>query len=167
MYNKKQGGRICVEIMQHYMEDILNLFQDYKIEKYTYEDKGYDFLDLENCFLTIKNPENSGDLSIKIGKEFTLFFGGWHYEYTLDEEGYRKLIDDIRNIINCVKCVYSLRLENITHYALGGVMLEDSNDRKTPRNLLNGINEFKKIRTKGSKLRLIAWQTEYNKEFVF
>ena len=38
---------------------------------------------------------------------------------------------------------------------------------KAPKNILNGINEFKKVKLKGAKLRLIAWQTEYNREFVF
>lgn len=55
-----------------FVNDILNLFQDYKIEKHTDDEKGYEFLDVGHYFLTIKNPEGASDLSIKLGKEFVL-----------------------------------------------------------------------------------------------
>lgn len=153
--------------MQEYLEDSLKLFQDYKIEKHTDDEKGYEFLDVGHYFITIKNPEGANDLSVKLGKEFTLFFGGWHKEYVASEEGYKSLIDTIRAIVDCSKCVYSMRFDNKTCFALGNVISENSIYGKAPKNLLNGIEEFKKIRLKNAKLRLISWQTEYNREFTY
>lgn len=37
-----------------FVNDILNLFQDYKIEKHTDDENGYEFLDIGHYFLTIK-----------------------------------------------------------------------------------------------------------------
>ena len=37
-----------------FVNDILNLFQDYKIEKHTDDENGYEFLDVGHYFLTIK-----------------------------------------------------------------------------------------------------------------
>ena len=150
-----------------FVNDILNLFQDYKIEKHTDDEKGYEFLDVGHYFLTIKNPERASDLSIKLGKEFVLFFGGCQKEFPVDEEGYKMLIAGIRSILDCTSCVYSLRFEHKSIFAFGKVVTESSSGGKAPKNILDGINEFKKVKLKGSKLRLIAWQPEYIREFVF
>lgn len=149
------------------MEDILNLFQDYEIEKHTYDEKGYDFLDVGEYFLTIINPDDAGNLSIRIGTRFTLFFGGWHAEYIADESGYKDLIDSVRVIIDCTKCVYCLKFEHTSVFALGKVVTQNVEKGKVSKNILEGIDEFKKIKLRNARLRLIAWQTEFNKEFFF
>lgn len=149
------------------MEDILNLFQDYKIEKHTYDEKGYDFLDVGEYFLTIINPDDAGNLSIRLGKRLTLFFGGWHAEYIADENGYKDLIDSIRSIIDCTKCVYCLKFEHKSVFALGKVVTQNAEKGKASKNILDGIDEFRKIKLRNARLRLIAWQTEFNREFFF
>jgi len=153
--------------MQKYVDDIMNLFQDYKIEKHTYDEKGYDFLDVGQYFITIINPEGENNLSVKLGKEFTLFFGGWHFEYAANEEGYREIIETMRTIIDCSKCVYRLKFEHKSIFALGKVVTGGSTGSKAPKNILDGIEQFKKVKVRNAKLRLVSWQTEYNREFIF
>lgn len=153
--------------MEHYLEDFLNLFQDYKIEKHTDDEKGYEFLDVGEYFLTIINPDDAGNLSIRFGKRFTLFFGGWHTEFVADENGYQDLIASIRAIIDCSKCVYCLKFEHKSVFALGKVVAQNAEKGSPPKNILDDIDEFKKIKLKNARLRLIAWQTEFNREFNF
>ena len=38
---------------------------------------------------------------------------------------------------------------------------------KASKNILDGIDEFRKIKLRNARLRLIAWQTEFNREFFF
>lgn len=151
--------------LESFMNDILNLFQDYKIEKHTDDEKGYEFLDIGEYFLTIINPDDAGNLSIRLGKFLTLFFGGWHTEYVADENGYKDLIASIRAIIDCSKCVYCLKFENKSVFALGKVVTQDAEKGKASKNILDGIDVFKKIKCRNTRLRLIAWQTEFNREF--
>lgn len=155
------------EFIASKLDDILMLFQDYKVEKHTDDEKGYEFLDVGQYFIIIKNPEGENNLSIKLGKEFTLFFGGWHFEYTANEEGYRALIETMRTIIDCSKCVYRLKFENKSIFALGKVVTGSSTGCKAPKNILEGIEQFKKVKVRNAKLRLVSWQTEYNREFCF
>ena len=45
-------------------DELLGLLSGYKTEKHTFEDKGYDFLDVEQCFITVRSPEEANNLGI-------------------------------------------------------------------------------------------------------
>ena len=148
-------------------DELLGLLSGYKTEKHTFEDKGYDFLDVEQCFITVRSPEEANNLSIKIGNEFTLFFGGWHKEYTTDEGGFSEMVQALQSILNCSQCIYMLSLTNASRYAIGPVLSHRELNEKSIKNILYTYPEFKGVKLKNVRLRLIAWQTEHNKEVCF
>ncbi len=149
------------------IDELLSLLTGYKTEKHTFEDKGYDFLDVGQSFIMVRNPEEANNLSVKTGNEFTLFFGGWHKEYEASDEGFNELLQDVQSLINCSQCVYVLSSASSSRYALGKVLTRDEINDRTLKNIINSYQEFRGIKLKNVRLRLIAWQTEYNKEVHF
>lgn len=149
------------------INELLSLLAGYRTEKHTFEDKGYDFLDVGQCFITVRNPEEANNLSIKTGKEFTLFFGGWHKEYAADEEGFNEMIQVAQSILNCSQGVYILNSMNTSRYTIGPILSHKELKEKFIKNILHTNPEFKGLKLKNARLRLVAWQTEYNKEVCF
>lgn len=147
--------------------ELLDLLAEYRTEKHTFEDKGYDFLDVGQYFVTVRNPEETNNLSIKLGNEFTLFFGGWHKEYDANDEGFKEMVKLLQSIIDCSQCVYVLSSLSVSRYAIGKVLSEKEVNDRNVKAIINAYQEFKGIKLKNVKLRLIAWQTEYNKEVCF
>lgn len=144
--------------------ELLSLLAEYKTEIHTFEDKGYDFLDIDQVFVTVRNPEGTNNLSVKLGKEFTLFFGGWHKEYPATEEGYTEMLQVLQAITNCSQCVYVLSTFSSSRYTIGKTLSEKELNDKSVKSILNSNVAFKGVKLRNAKLRLIAWQTEYNKE---
>lgn len=147
------------------IDELLSLLAGYTTEKYTFESKGYDFLDVGHWFITVKNPEKTYDLSIKTSNVFTLFFAGTQREFAANEEGFNSLKEAMLAILNCTQCVYVLRTAQSSYYTVGKILQESELDSKTIKNIINSVPKFKKVKIKNAKLRFVAWQSEYNKEF--
>lgn len=148
-------------------DELLSLLAGYKTENHTFEDKGYNFLDVGQFFVTVKNPEKTIDLSVRIGNGFTLFFAGTQTEFEFTEEGFENLKHFMQSILNCSQCAYVLITSNGTRYSIGKVLSDKEINEKTLKNIINSCAAFKNVKLKNAKLRLIAWQTEYNKEACF
>lgn len=145
-------------------DELLRLLAGHKTEKHTYKDKGYDFLDVGQYFVTVKNPEGTNNLSVKIGNEFTLFFAGCQKEYSATEEGFAEMVKVLQAIIDCSLCVYALYTEGSSRFTIGRILKEKELNDRMIKELIYSCQEFRGIKFRNVKLRLIAWQTEYNKE---
>lgn len=146
-------------------DELLSLLAGYKTKKYTFENRGYDFLDVGQLFVKVENPEKTNDLSIKTGDVFTLFFAGTQKEFPADEQGFNELKKSVQAIIECSQCVYVLNTTNGSRYAIGDVLSEKEINNKTIKSIISSFSEFKDQKVRNGTLRLVAWQTEYNKEF--
>ena len=147
------------------IDELLSLLVGYETQKYTFENKGYDFIDVGQLFVKVKNPEKTNDLSIKTSDVFTLFFAGTQKEFPANEQGFNELKILVQAILDCSQCVYVLNTTDGSRYAIGKVLSVKEINDKTIKNIINSFAEFRKMKMKNAKLRLIAWQSEYNKEF--
>ena len=96
-----------------------------------------------------------------------MFFGGWHKEYATDEGGFSEMVQALQSILNCSQCIYTLSLTNASRYTIGPVLSHRELNEKSIKNILYTYPEFKGVKLKNVRLRLIAWQTEHNKEVCF
>ncbi len=134
-------------------DQILSLLGTLKFEEHTFEDKGYEFLEVDTTFITVYNPNGDTRLSIELGEDFKLYFSGWYDKYKGDENGYSLFYNALNGILSSILNVYVLELEEGTKYELAeNVPIKDVKEATIL------IPVFKKYRLKNAKLRIYTWK---------
>ncbi len=136
-------------------DQILSLLGVLKFEEHTFEDKGYEFLEVDAIFISVYNPNDDTKLSIELGEDFKLYFSGWCDKYKGDENGYSLFCNALNGILSSILSVYVLELEEGTKYELAeNVQIKDIKE------VAILIPAFKKYRLKNAKLRIYAWKNK-------
>ena len=146
---------------------LLETLQEFKTEVHTADEKGYDFLDDGQYFISVLNPEGANNLAVKLGIGFTLFFGGWYQEYSATEEGFNSLVENINDVLDNNKCIYILSIEGSTRYVIGETLFVDQMQSKSLKSKILSIPEFKKSSLRNARFRVIYWNAKYNREVYF
>ena len=149
------------------LDMLLETLQEFKTEVHTADDKGYDFLDDGQYFISVINPEGTNNLAVKLGNGFTLFFGGWYQEYLANEEGFNNLIENIKDILKNNSCIYILSTPGSTRYVIGETIFVDDMQSRSLKNKILSIPEFKKTSLRNAKFRVVYWNAKYNREVYF
>ncbi len=133
-------------------DQVLSLLGALKFEEHTYQDKGYEFLEVDSTFITIYNPNNQERISIELGEEFRLFFGGWQTKFDANDDGCFLFINAVKGILSSLLSVYVLEVEDGIKHELAETF--SINDIKEVAIL---IPAFKKYKLKNAKLRINTW----------
>jgi len=169
-YVKKIGGVNMKENLlftTSKLNMLLETLQEFKTEVHTADEKGYDFLDDGQYFISVLNPEGTNNLAVKLGIGFTLFFGGWYQEYSATEEGFNSLVENIKDVLDNNKCIYILSTEGSTRYVIGETLFVDQMQSKSLKSKILSIPEFKKSSLRNARFRVIYWNAKYNREVYF
>lgn len=138
-------------------DNILALFGLYKTVVNDHNDKGFDFLDVGHLFITAYNTNEFTRMSVKIGRDFELFFGGWYRHYHATEEGYKSLVNDINGILTNAYCVYVVHTEHKSAYEL-----EEARIANSVKTSIQKIKKFKRLKPKNARFKKIFWDATRN-----
>ncbi len=138
-------------------DQILSLIGSLKFDEHTYQDKGYEFLDVNSTFITIYHADNETRLSIELGEYFNLFFGGMQIKFAANDAEYALFINAVNGILSSLLSVYALEVEGGTKYELAETL--DIHDIKEVSVI---IPSFKKYKLKNAKLRTYTWNKDKN-----
>lgn len=127
-------------------------------------DEDYNYLEEGDLCITVINPTSEYPLYIDLEDmgEFTLSYYGWHNHYMSEKWDYGAMMDDLKNILNNMKCLINIYSgvrwlsSNLSPKAIG----KDYDYRMDLNNL---PTEFRKeiTETKG-RIELVYWDKSRN-----
>lgn len=143
-------------------DNILALFGLFKTVVDDHNVRGFDFLDIGHLFITAYNTDETTRISVKIGRDFELFFGGWYRHYHATEEGYKSLVNDINGILTNTYCVYFVHTAHRSVYEL-----EDAGIANSVKTSIQKIKKFKRLKPKKARFKKIFWDAARNIDICY
>lgn len=148
-------------------DEICKLLINYNV-KYEIHDnplnEDYNYLEEGNLCITVINPTSEYPLYIDLEDmgEFTLTYYMWHSHYMSEKWGYDAMMDDIKNILNNMKCLIIIHSgirwlsSNLSPKDIGKDYDYRVDLKKLP-------DEFRKEITKTrGRIELVYWDTSRN-----
>lgn len=148
-------------------QEICSLLQklNYQYEIYTFDScKEYEYLQEKDICITIPNPscEYSLYIDLEDNGEFTLSYYKWHTHYFGEEWDYKRLCEDLTDILKNNKCAIVINsnkrwlYSGLSETKIGKDYDYKKDIRKLPKEFQDEIKELK------GNVELFYWNVENN-----